>query len=162
MARNRDTVVALCLLALCAAMFIETFNVRGFEQAAMGPEVWPRVVLAVLALLSAIYLAQSLKAGPDVEDEAEAGRPRGFFRRYRNALWCYGLFTLYVATLHILGVLIGGILLVFAILTALGYRTPRALATHALIAVVSIGGMWALFVFGLGVFLPRGIFLPHF
>jgi len=56
--------------------------------------------------------------------------------------------------------LIGGTLLVFALLTALGHRTPKYLLIHAAIAIVSVGAVWSLFTFALQVYLPEGELLP--
>ena len=52
------------------------------------------------------------------------------------------------------GILIGGMAFVFALLTALGgFRTWPL---HIAIAVISVGGMWATFTYALRVILPRG------
>ena len=57
--------------------------------------------------------------------------------------------------------LIGGIAFVFLLLCMLGGWSIRNLLVHALIASISVGGMWSIFTFGLGVLLPAGeIFNP--
>jgi predicted membrane-bound spermidine synthase len=53
-----------------------------------------------------------------------------------------------------LGMLVGGMLFVFLLLSALGGWRPILL--HAAIALISVGGMWTLFTFALRVILPRG------
>ena len=58
--------------------------------------------------------------------------------------------------LNYLGMLIAGVLVTFALLTAIGERTPRALALHVVISVVSVGLVWALFTYVLRVYLPEG------
>ena len=50
----------------------------------------------------------------------------------------------------------------FLLMTALGGWEPRRLLLHAAIAVICVGGMWALFAFGLKVPLPPGQILPRF
>ena len=77
-------------------------------------------------------------------------------RKYRNPLWCYGLFLAFLLTLDYLGMLIGGVLFVFCLLTAVGGASKRNLIVHALIAVIMIGAMWALFTYALGVIFPQG------
>ena len=47
-------------------------------------------------------------------------------------------------------------LFVFLLLNALGGWSPRLLLVHAAIAVVSVGGVWSVFNYGLGVLLPAG------
>jgi predicted membrane-bound spermidine synthase len=62
----------------------------------------------------------------------------------------------YLVTLPYLGSLIGGLAFVFTLMSVLGGWSPRNLALHALLAVVTVGGMWCIFTFGLGVLLPPG------
>ena len=154
---NRDTVIALVLLVIWGVFFWQTLLVEDMGYATIGSQVWPQVILVVLFALTGGYLFQSIRKGPDEATETE--ETAGFFTRYRNPLYCYGLFFLFLLTLDILGMLIGGIAFVFLALTALGERTPRAALKHAAIAIVSITAMWAIFTFGLHVMLPAGEFL---
>jgi len=52
--------------------------------------------------------------------------------------------------------LLGGILFVFLALTVMGERTMRNHLLHATIAIVSVGLMWSIFTYGIGVILPEG------
>ena len=69
-------------------------------------------------------------------------------------IWCFVLFGGYLLAIPYVGMLIGGVIFVFALLTALG--GVRASLLHAAIAVISVGGMWAVFTFALEVILPTG------
>ena len=151
---NRDTYVALFLLFACGVFFWSTLQVEDMGYDTIGSGVWPQLILAVLFALTLGYLFQSLRQGE--EQPLFEGGVRGFLGRYRNALWCYALFFLFLVTLPWLGMLLGGILFVFLALTALGDRTPRAVGIHAVIAVGAITAMWAIFTFGLRVILPQG------
>ena len=158
---NRDTVVALVLLALCAVFIGASFEIRQTSFGQMESSIWPRIVLAVLTALVLCYLGQSLRQKP------AGGRQSSttfgtWLSRYRNALWCYGLFLAFLLTLPILGMLIGGILFVFCMLTVLGGSQPRQLMLHGLIASISFGAMWAIFTFGLRVMLPQGVVFSVF
>ena len=129
--------------------------------------VW-LIALNVLALLSVIYLVQSVRKGvPEPEaaetvDETRRGGIAGFFAYWRNVFWCFALFLAYLLTMPYLGMLIGGLLFVFMLLNALGGWQPRQLVLHAVIALVTVGGMWSLFTFGLHVLLPPGEILGRF
>ena len=156
---NRDTYVAVVLLVVCGILFASTFYVEDMGYATIGSEVWPQLILVVLGVLTLAYLFQSLRKGKGT-GEGKGGGFRGWLERYRNALWCYLLFFLFLVTLPWLGMLLGGILFVFLTLTVLGNRSPRDHLIHGTIAVGTITTMWAIFTFGLKVFLPQGEILP--
>lgn len=158
---NRDVVVALLLLLFCGAFFWESTNIRLTDYASMNSRVWPQLVLGGLTLAALVYLWQALTGRVTGDGSAEVpedsgGGLVGWLRRYRNALVCYALFFAFLVTLDILGILIGGTLFVFLALTLLGRPTLSLVPLHAAIALGSVGFMWAVFTFGLRVFLPEG------
>jgi hypothetical protein len=166
---NRDAVIAIVLLMACGILFWSTFSIRAPNYGQLKPSTWPRVILSVVAILNVIYLIQSLREGPaekDATDNGQDGAGRkpgliGWISYWRNPIWCFALFFAYLATLPVLGSLIGGMLFVFTLMGALGGWTPKHLIQHAALALVSVGGMWCIFTFGLGVLLPPGeIFTP--
>jgi hypothetical protein len=151
-----DTLVAIFLLLFCGVFLAASFSIRETSYASLGAEVWPRVILVFLTLLSLGYLVQSLRH--DRPEEAQAG-PRGLKQwlvHHLNAFWCFLWFGLFLISLPYLGMLIGGMLFVFVTLTSLGRRDWHGVLVHAAIAVISVGAMWAMFTYGLKVFLPAG------
>ena len=151
---NRDVIVAIFLLLFCGVFYAASGQIRDMGYETIGAEVWPRLILVALFALTLVYLFQSLRL-PREEGKAGDGIV-GWFGRYRNALWCYFLFFLFLITLPWLGMLIGATLFVFLALSVLGERTVRAALVHAAIAICSITVMWAIFTFGLRVILPEG------
>jgi putative tricarboxylic transport membrane protein len=161
---NRDTMVAIFLLLFCGVFIWATFDIRQPDYGVLLPSSWPRVILAVMTLLCFIYLIQSLKAGPDevVEDPNRQPGIMGFLAYWRNPIICFTMFFLFLFTLPILGMLIGGVSFVFLLMTLLGGWQPKQLLVHGLIAVIAVGAMWSLFTFGLEVMLPEGeIYNPY-
>jgi len=158
---NQDTIVAVFLLLFCAVFIGASFQIREMDFGQMASATWPRAILTLLTVLVMIYLAQSLsKPGNELADTEQITRTKGivaWLKFYRNAIWCYVLFFAFLLSLDYLGMLIGGVLFVFGMLTVLGERTPKNFLIHALIAVVSVGLMWAIFTFGLRVILPQGM-----
>jgi len=152
---NRDVYIAIFLLLLCGVFTAATFDIREIDYGVLTPAAWPRIILGALTVLSLLYLVQSVRRGVAPNDEEPAGF-KGLLERYRNPLWCYGLFLTFLLTLDFLGMLIGGVLFVFLLLTAVGGVSKRNLVIHALISVVMIGAMWALFTYALGVIFPQG------
>lgn len=157
---NRDTLAAIALLVLTGVFFVSTFDIRTPDYGTLGPATWPRIILGALAVLVLIFLVQSAKRGPD-EGLPSAEAPGGesladTVLGWRNVFWCFALFLAYLLVLPWLGMLVGGTAFVFLLLTVLGGWTPRLIAVHAAIAVLTVGGMWSLFTYVLDVFLPRG------
>ncbi len=157
---NRDSVVAIVLTAFASAAFWATFDIQTRDDGIMQATVWPRVILTLMIIFSLIYLVRSLRQ-PN-EDSAPADE-RGFIawlKYYRNPIGCFALYFVFLATLPYLGILIGGVVLVFLLLSLLGGVERQKLLPHAMIAVLTIGGMWAIFTFALNVILPAGVILP--
>ena len=162
---NRDVIIAVVLLVVCGIFFWASFDIRvpGFGQ--LKPSTWPRAILVLLTFLSLIYLIQSLRRGSDGEADGEQtgqGGLAGWLSYWRNPIWCFVLFFAYLSSLPYLGMLIGGISFVFILLGVLGGWERRNILVHAMIAVLSVGGMWSLFTYGLGVILPRGVLFNPF
>lgn len=157
---NRDTIVAIVLLLFCGVMFWATTLIRdpGFEQ--MGADVWPRIVLLFVSVLSLIFLVQSLR--PEPRESLAEHDGSTWLARYQNPTWCFVLFFGFLATMPFFGMLIGGALFVFLMMSVLGGWSPRLLLLHAAIAVLSIGLMWSIFTFGLRVILPEGEIIKVF
>ncbi len=151
-----DTMVATALLIMGGVLFWDTFQWRRTPYATMASSVWPRFVLVVFFVLCTIYLIRSLYKGP-------AGKTRRTFLEwvayYRNPMACYGLFFLFLVTLPYFGILIGGILFVWAVQAVVGERTARAQLRHAAIAIASVGAMWLIFTYAIGVILPESSLL---
>ena len=153
---NADIVIAAGLLVFSGVLFAATFAFTTPPLFYFSIRTWPRAVVGTLGVLSFLYLLRSLRAGRP--QGPMAFDPRAWIVANRNVLACFGLFTLFVATLPYLGMLIGGILFVYILLALMGGGTARTHAVNAAIAVVSVGGMWAIFTFALGAILPGGIF----
>ena len=66
---NQDAVVAIVLLVFCGVFFWASFDIRQPDYGVLLPSTWPRVILAVLSLLTLIYLVQSLKRDHDSNDK---------------------------------------------------------------------------------------------
>ena len=155
MTRSQDIGLAIFLLLVSGILFLNTFDIDSFEMLAMGADVWPRIVIVILGLLSVILLVQTLRR-PIEAERRKPIRVLDLLAKYRNPLWCYGIFAVYLLTLEFLGMLLGTILLVFSIMTSLGPQRPRAYAINALIAITSVGLMWAIFSYGLMLYMPEG------
>lgn len=156
---NRDTYVAIFLLLFCGVFIWASFDIRTPDYGVLQPSTWPQVILGVMTFLCLIYLVQSIKAGPDDVEVDPTREPGfiGFLKYWRNPIICFSMFFLFLWTLPVLGMLIGGISFVFILMTLLGGWAPRQLLIHAIVSVCAVGAMWSLFTFGLEVMLPEGV-----
>ncbi len=160
MSFNRDFFVALFFLVLSGVMFVATFQLPPPMFGQMSPAVWTRTILIPLAILSLVLLLVSQRQPAD-----EHRAWRGFadwLRYYKNPLLCFGLFFLFLVTMPVLGMLLGGLAYVFLTLSVLGGWSPRKMGLHAIITAVFVIGMWVIFTQLLGVFLPEGTLLRVF
>ena len=156
MARSkRDIFAAFFLLVLTCVFYAATFTIKTTSYGTVGSEIWPRAILIAQGVLCIIYLASALR-GRHPTDDARGGGIVGWFSTYRNALICFGMYGVFLITLPYLGMLIGSILFVFLLLNFLGGWGAQRIVIHGAIAVIAMGTMWAVFTFGLRVFLPEG------
>lgn len=155
---NADVVIALLLLTISAVFFVDTFTYGRAGLAIVGAKLWPRAIMIALGVLSALYLAQAIR------QESAPGTSRGaktWLAENRNVVACFALYALFLVGLPWLGMLLGGIAFVFATLTVLGHRDMKSHLVHLAVAVLSVGLMWSIFTFALGVVLPEGEILPR-
>ena len=154
---NKDTAIAIVLLVICGGLFINTFQMPAAMFGQMPATLWPRLILVPLALLSVLLLIKAQMAGVG-EGEQIRGLSEWFIY-YKNPIVCFSLFFLFLVTMPILGILIGGLLYVFMTLCFLGGWSSKLMFQHGLISIFFVVGMWAIFTQLLGVFLPEGILL---
>ncbi len=150
-------------MVFCGIFFWASFSIREPDYGVLPPSAWPRVVLVALSVLTVLYFVQSIRRTRTFDDSSStAGKGlKHWFSIWQNPIWCFVLFFGYVASLPVLGMLIGGVTFVFLLQCVLGGWSPRNLVVHALVALATVGGMWCIFTFGLGVLLPPGeIFNP--
>jgi hypothetical protein len=163
---NRDAVTAIALLLISSVFFWASFDIRQPDYGVLMPSTWPRIIIGVIMFLSLIYLIQSVKQGSDVADNVEVvdREPgiKGFLVYWRNPIICFVLFFGFLLSLPVLGMLIGGVTFVFVLMTALGGWKGRKPLVHLIVALATIGSMWCLFTYGLGVILPTGIIFNPF
>ncbi len=170
---SRDVLVAVFLLVVCGVLWVASFDIRTPDYGQLSPATWPRIIIGVMTFLSLIFLVQSVREaqrsavsvtagstntiaeGDDIEAQRQPGIA-GFYAYWKNVIWCFVLFGLYLWSMPYLGMLVAAMLFVFLLLSALGGWQPKKLLLHALIALGTVGGMWSIFTFGLGVILPGG------
>lgn len=150
-----DLIIAIFLLCFSGIMINDASNIRDLGFEGMKADAWPRVVLWMLVVMSSIMLGKTyLQFKTDNHKDNNIFKIN--FSKFKNALICFGMFIFFLSTLDYLGMLLGGILFVFGLLTLLGGFSIRLVFKHLSISILSIGFMWIVFTFGLRVMLPEG------
>ena len=123
---NRDTVIAIILMVFCGIFFWASFSIREPDYGVLPPSAWPRVVLVALSVLTVLYFVQSIRRTRTFDDSSStAGKGlKHWFSIWQNPIWCFVLFFGYVASLPVLGMLIGGVTFVFLLQCVLGGWSP--------------------------------------
>lgn len=155
---NADVVIALLLLTISTVFFVDTFTYGRAGLAIIGAKLWPRAIMLALGVLSVAYLVQSIRKGTPPSSGQGA---KAWIAENRNVIACFALYGIFLAGLPWLGMLLGGVAFVFATLTVLGHRDLKSHLVHLAVAVLSVGLMWSIFTFALGVVLPEGEILPR-
>lgn len=153
---NKDTIVAIFLLLFCGIMINNSFEIEDPGYQGMKASFWPTVILCLLSVMCLVMLIKSVVYKTDNNLDAIDENTSNIFFKFKNALICFFMFVLFLTFLDYLGMLIGGILFVFGLLTLLGGTSPKKLFNHFIISIITIGIMWSIFTFGLKVILPEG------
>lgn len=153
---NKDTIVAIFLLLFCGIMINNSFEIEDPGYQGMKASFWPTVILCLLSVMCLVMLIKSVVYKTDNNVDAIDQNTSNIFFKFKNALICFFMFVLFLTFLDYLGMLIGGILFVFGLLTLLGGTSPKKLFNHFIISIITIGIMWSIFTFGLKVILPEG------
>ena len=153
---NKDTIVAIFLLLFCGIMINNSFEIEDPGYQGMKASFWPTVILYLLSVMCLVMLIKSVVYKTDNNLYAIDENTSNNFLKFKNALICFFMFVLFLTFLDYLGMLIGGILFVFGLLTLLGGSSPKKLFNHFIISIITIGIMWSIFTFGLKVILPEG------
>jgi putative tricarboxylic transport membrane protein len=153
---NKDTIVAIFLLLFCGIMINNSFEIEDPGYQGMKASFWPTVILCLLSVMCLVMLIKSVVYKTDNNLDAIDENTSNIFFKFKNALICFFMFVLFLTFLDYLGMLIGGILFVFGLLTLLGGTSLKKLFNHFIISIITIGIMLSIFTFGLKVILPEG------
>lgn len=141
------------LLALAVVLFLQTFKVRNFPGSRFGAEIWPRAIIICLGVLAALLLVQSLRRA----SQSETGKSlREIIARESIAFMVFACFFCFLWLVPRLGAYPAGGVFVFAVLSLLGLRNPRAVLNHLLLAIGVTVVLWGLFTHILKIIPPVG------
>ena len=153
---KKDTIVAISLLLFCGIMINSSFDIEDPGYQGMKASFWPTIVLCLLSIMCLVMLIKSMVTEAENNLNSNDINLTNVFFKFKNASICFLMFVLFLAFLDYLGMLIGGVLFVFGLLTMLGGFELKKIINHFIISIITIGIMWSIFTFGLKVILPEG------
>ena len=153
---KKDTIVAIFLLLFCGIMINSSFDIEDPGYQGMKASFWPTIVLCLLSIMCLVMLIKSVISEAENNLSSNYTNLTNVFFKFKNASICFLMFVLFLAFLDYLGMLIGGVLFVFGLLTMLGGFELKKIINHFIISIITIGIMWSIFTFGLKVILPEG------
>ncbi len=153
---KKDTIVAIFLLLFCGIMINSSFDIEDPGYQGMKASFWPTIVLCLLSIMCLVMLIKSMVTGAENNLNSNDTNLTNVFFKFKNASICFLMFVFFLAFLDYLGMLIGGVLFVFGLLTMLGGFELKKIINHFIISIITIGIMWSIFTFGLKVILPEG------
>jgi len=153
---KKDTIIAIFLLLFCGIMINSSFDIEDPGYQGMKASFWPTIVLCLLSIMCLVMLIKSVVTETENNINSNDTNLTNVFLKFKNASICFLMFVFFLAFLDYLGMLIGGVLFVFGLLTMLGGFELKKIINHFIISIITIGIMWSIFTFGLKVILPEG------
>jgi putative tricarboxylic transport membrane protein len=154
---SRDSISGLVCLTISLTLLVMTFSLPPATMVPIGPAFYPRIVLCLTAVLSALLIAIDVRSMRALSTRGVPPAAVGSPPNYRLVLATFILFGLYIALLPGLGFRISTFLFVLALEVTL--EMPRDTKQWVLAVAVAIATSAAChFVFEdyLSVLLPRG------
>jgi hypothetical protein len=154
---TRDLATGLACLVASLILLALTLGLPGPSLLVpIGPGFYPRIILGITALLSAVLVAQTLFARRRTAQKPAPDKS-GTDPNYGLVALSFATFGVYVVLLPLLGFRIATLGFVLALQWLLGRpKTPRAWLATCIIAVVTALATFHLFQDYLSVLLPRG------
>lgn len=149
---SRDGIAGLAVLAASLVLFALTLDLKGNAMVPVGPGFYPRIVLALTALLSLGLVIGDLLG----RKKARAEEPKHKLN-YALVALNFGMFGLYVAALPGLGFRLATFLYVVAANALLARpRGAKGWSGAVVLGLVTALATWLIFERELSVLLPRG------
>jgi hypothetical protein len=161
MTLGRDGIAGLVCLATSIWLLVLTIGLPPAVFVPIGPAFYPRVVLGLMAVLSAILVVNDVLAGrrgaARARPAADRPAPAGVRANYALVLASFVVFGLYVLLLPYLGFRIATLVFVAALQAALEWpQTWRRWLLVLVVALATTIGCVLAFEDYLSVLLPRG------
>ncbi len=165
---KQDQFVGLILIIFSGFMYYQASQLPPAMFGALGADIFPKILFALLALFGATLLIQSFwkvrketlasQQEPDRDKTLSVTtEPKGV-AYYKYVIIGFASFMVYVILMYYLGYLISTLFFLPVLMWILGPKTKTAAITIVLVSLGLTIGMQVVFARLLKVFLPEGAF----
>ena len=168
--RNKELLVGVIFLIVGVAYFALAFTIPSYDayggSSVVDSSFVPKVIGALMTVLSVLQLVFSLRAGKNPPPAAPSAKPTEEDGTFKVEDWdddtkaliaIFAILIVYMALMSVLGFLISSALFLFATMMLLTPKQKRKLPVIVILSVIVAIGVYYLFVYGLDMVLPAGI-----
>ncbi|UTR12107.1 tripartite tricarboxylate transporter TctB family protein [Evansella sp. LMS18] len=150
---NRDRIFSICILLFCGLMYMETFNFARGSDLRAGPEVFPRILIGLIAALALIHLIKSFIIKE--EKIRQSFNRKEFLGKYWKIIAMFMIFGLYTLFLPILSFITASLIFLFAGQALLmGLRKKKLIITNLAVTFAATFFVYFIFTETLNIWLP--------
>jgi len=158
---KKDLIASVSFLIIAVALFTyaSTFPVKAGVSLVLSPGFYPRLLSALLALLSILLMFESLKKKPEAEDCPPPVKKKALFKTKGGMLFLLtlGMLILYPFCLEYLGFAIAAFLFIFVMIAALSENFKKNALIVFIISLAITVVMVLVFKVFLHIPFPEGI-----
>lgn len=158
-----EILIGLALIALALVIYIRGGSLPSLTEAYFDAGSFPRLIAALLILLSIILILSKLnelrKRKPAEEKVSNKERMSAFYGEYRLVILTTAVFFVYIFLLQFIGFVVSTILFIIGAAILIGYRKRKEVLTISAVAVILTLSMYFFFENVLHVRFPSGIFI---
>jgi putative tricarboxylic transport membrane protein len=151
---KKDLQFSIGVLLLCALMYIGTFSIKITKTVSVSAAYFPRLILAITAVLAVIYMYFALK---ELKNNTAKENKKEEKKDVKSLLITMGTFIVYGVLVDILGFIIASIgYLIVQMWVMLEVKNKKELIKFAVISVISTVLVYYVFTRLFYVSLPTG------
>ncbi|WP_157886476.1 tripartite tricarboxylate transporter TctB family protein [Planococcus versutus] len=158
-----EILIGLALIVLCIIIYVQGGNLPSLNEAYFSAGSFPRLIAALLILLSAILIISKMnelrKKKPTEDKISTQKQLAAFYMEYRLVVLTTVVFFVYIFLLQFIGFVVSTILFIIGAAILIGYRKGKEVLTVSAVAVILTLSMYFFFENVLHVRFPSGIFI---
>lgn len=158
-----EIIIGLVLIGLSLVIYIQGGNLPSLNEAFFNAGSFPRMIAAVLILLSIILILSKLnelrKKKPAEDKVSSKERLAAFYTEYKLVILTTAVFFVYIFLLQFIGFVVSTILFIIGAAILIGYRKRKEVVTISAVAVILTLTIYFFFENVLYVRFPSGIFI---